>query len=438
MTTTLPDTARVAAVTVPAAALSAAVKLCKLGTNTGRGALPNLSAVRLTGTGAGIKLDTFDYETHVSVSVPVDGYGTGDTFDTVTVSWPQLSDAVKAVGTRGTVAVTVNGDGAVTVGPIKLGTVPFPADELPAPPELPAGHTYAATDIREAVSRVLTAAGTDNTLPTLTGVYLTINAGTVSAAATDRYRLHYWAARTETGVPGGALVPARVVKGVCAAAAGAAVTLSLPTGGAGDTVRQGGAYWAVLTVAPSRKLPHGARVVARTLDGEFPRWEALLPSVVAGSFTVDGAELAAALSQVSAMLDRNRPVVVDVDPAGWVTVSTNTADTDTGTPAVTVTVRATVDGEPPARMAFAPAYLSGAVAAVTAGGKPAAGELVTVNMTTNNRPVVVMPATCGRCSGMWGRDVTCAGCTDDNGNPRNGADTAGTVRALVMPVRLAG
>ena len=122
-----------------------------------------------------------------------------------------------------------------------------------------------------AVAQVAVAAGRDDTLPVLTGIRLEIDGSTLTLAATDRYRLAVRELPWEPGQSAGeavALVPARTLADTAKALAGGSAGLAgaRPPAGSGEGLigfEGDGA---------------GARTTSRLLDGEFPKYRALLPS----------------------------------------------------------------------------------------------------------------------------------------------------------------
>ena len=148
---------------------------------------------------------------------------------------------------------TINGVDVSTVTVLSVGVTPF----------------------REVCS-VVVAAGTDQTVPVLTGVRLEWDAaGAITTVCTDRFRLAVATTPGEPTVcePGACLVPAKqlteYVKG-------------LPKG------RDAGRY--VVTIAPAEGAvtlscitPDGEHTrTIRTLDEQFPSWKTLVPTTFEG------------------------------------------------------------------------------------------------------------------------------------------------------------
>jgi DNA polymerase-3 subunit beta len=380
MTINAIETVTVHAATVDATNVRDALRLLKLGAPT-RAALPIFTAVRVTATPytGTVTLESYDFETGVIVNMPATVAGDG--FRTSLVDFRAFTAALK--GRKGAVTLERTAAGGVKVGPVTLAPVTAgqaTADEtvadLPTLPSLhPAAGDWRTGDMTDALGVVLPAAGDDMTLPTLTGVRVETTGGTVSAAATDRYRLHW-----SDGIPctfngaaadSGALIPARTLASILVAARDHAVTITGRAGEAnGGNVR--------VDVAPGKRYPMGATVYARCTDGTFPKYRALIPSEHAAELTCDAVELIDAITQCATVLDRNTPVRLERDHAtGWLTVIGRG-----GAGEARITVRATITGELEP-CAFNPAYLSDAIGAVA--GK---GATVSMRQTAQARPHV--------------------------------------------------
>jgi len=89
--------------------------------------------------------------------------------------------------------VTFNLEGTrvlVTAGSAKFTLPTLPLVEYPTLPEIPTASGSLTSDLfATAVNQVAIAAGKDDSLPTLTGVFVEINKNQITLAATDRYRL---------------------------------------------------------------------------------------------------------------------------------------------------------------------------------------------------------------------------------------------------------
>jgi DNA polymerase-3 subunit beta len=341
-----------------------ALRLIKLGCGGRNPALPALGSVRVTGNGDCITLQSYDFETAVTVALPC---APGPTFETAYAPLSALTAALK--GRKGAVTIGRTESDAVTVGPVTLPTADRggtrAADDAPALPVIPPEQWNGAARLPD-LSGVILAAGRDDTLPTLTGISLELRSGVadrispvIVAAATDRYRLH-WTTDNAGPLTRSALVPWRVLDTVGRAARGHSLTVALPH----DTA---GVRHAVIRVAPGKRYQNGATIISRTLDGTFPQWRALVPSEHLSTVDCDRDELLTAIQSAAVVLERHRPVVLEPGPDGFLTVAADNGEGSEGS--ASVAVRATVTGDP-VRVAFTPAYLADAVTAAASKGAP--------------------------------------------------------------------
>lgn len=129
-----------------------------------------------------------------------------------------------------------------------------------------------ASVLRDLLAGALVAVGRDDTLPTLTGVRLEWQDGTLAAVSTDRYRLavgEYAAEGDEVVISGtgSMLIPGDMAK---------ALVKALPK------APRHGREWerATLTVADNvlTVTYPGGTMTSVQLAGEFPKWRSLMPT----------------------------------------------------------------------------------------------------------------------------------------------------------------
>ena len=170
------------------------------------------------------------------------------------------------------------------------------ADDFPALAEptadAPQGIVKADAFAR-LVSQVARAASSDEGRPVLTGVQLEADGGTLTAAATDSYRLAVRSLTWDQAVEGTALVPARSLQEAAKAAS-----------------EVGGAVTVVLEAGQASFLFGDRRLTTKLIEGTFPNYRALLPEAHETSVIVERAALVEALQRVSivAMGQANTPV----------------------------------------------------------------------------------------------------------------------------------
>jgi DNA polymerase-3 subunit beta len=353
-----------------------------------RPTVPVLAGLLLETGPEGLVLSSFDYEVSGRVDIDADVQDQGRAL----VSGRLLADITRSLPPA---PVQVTTDGAkvvLTCGSARFTLLTLPVDDYPALPEMPSGSgTVPGGTFAAAVAQVAVAAGRDDTLPTLTGVRVEIEGDTLTLAATDRYRLAVreltWTPE-QSGLSSTALVPARTLADTAKALAGAgAVTVALSGSATNETLMgfEGG----------------GRRTTTRLIDGEFPKYRALLPEKSDTLATVETAPFVEAVKRVALVAERNTPVRLSFSD-GEVVLDASSGDEAAASEAV----EASVEGED-ISIAFNPQYLLDGLGAVES-------PWVQIAFTTSTKPAVIT----GK------KDATSA------------ADEA--YRYLLMPVRISG
>jgi DNA polymerase-3 subunit beta len=142
-----------------------------------RPAVPILACAKFEGG----TISLFDFETSVTATV-----GTGDLH--AAVRFQDILDVLKTLPRSGEVLMTVD-NGNVKVGAFTLKAECL--DDFPALPVMPERKVaYLNTVSLDRIARVAVACSTDNPVPALRGISLTVTDENLTVAATDRYRLH--------------------------------------------------------------------------------------------------------------------------------------------------------------------------------------------------------------------------------------------------------
>ena len=350
-----------------------------------RPSMPMLAGLLIEAGPEGLTLSSFDYEVsgRVAVAADVDEPGT------VLVSGRLLADIARALPAA---PVTVTSEGSrveVRCGRSSFTLPTLPVEDYPSLPDMPGSTgTVGGSTLAAAVAQVAVAAGRDDTLPTLTGIRVEIADTQITLAATDRYRLAVrefaWSPEL-SGLDTNALVPARTLADTAKSLAHCdLVHLALAASGAGDGLIgfEG----------------DGRRTTSRLLDGEFPKYRALLPSESASTATVETAALVDAVKRVALVAERNTPVRL-MFSGGEVELRAGAGDEAQATEAV----ECVIDGDA-IEIAFNPQYLLDGLGALD-------DSSTTLSFTTSTRPAVL-----------------------------TGGSVEGTpdYRYLLMPVRLSG
>jgi DNA polymerase-3 subunit beta len=198
--------------------------------------------------------------------------------------------------------VTFNLEGSrvlVTAGSAKFTLPTLPLVEYPTLPELPSASGSLKSDLfATAVNQVAIAAGKDDSLPTLTGVFVEINKNQITLAATDRYRLAVreltWSAQ-DANIETTSLLRARTLADAAKSLIGTTqVTIALAP------------------VNTNEKLvgfiSEGKTMTSRVLDGSFPPFRHLLPSESTADAIIEVAPLLDSVRRVALVTDKTVPL----------------------------------------------------------------------------------------------------------------------------------
>jgi DNA polymerase-3 subunit beta len=266
-----------------------------------RPTLPILAGLLLEVAGDRLTLSGFDYE--VSARVTVDARG--DEPGAVLVSGRLLAEITRSVPAQPVDVVTDGARVVLSCGSIRFALPTLPVEDYPALPHMPTAAGSVGSDaFAAAVAAVVVAAGREDTLPVLTGVRVEIEGNLVTFVATDRYRLAVRELRWAPARPGlsaVALVPARTLADTAKAfTAEPQVTIALAAGKAGEGMIGFEAG--------------GRRTTTRLLDGEFPKYQSLIPDSFSATAEVSTGAFAEALRRVSLVAARNTPVRLTFTP----------------------------------------------------------------------------------------------------------------------------
>src|SRR5215472_9978940 len=338
-----------------------------------RPVVPLLSCMLIEVGDSGLTLSCFDYEVSARCTVEAEIIEPG----TALVPGRLLAEITRSLPGR---PVEFSDEADVlnlVCGSAEFGLVCLPMEEYPALPDSP--PPVGAVDggvLAAAVGQVASSASRDDTLPMLTAVCLDIDGGSLTLAATDRYRL---AARVVPFTPADpdvralALVPARIMtEAARMMSQGVPVTLAFST--ERDWARAGLRSGRSGGGAAVDDQPHPAeglisfeaghrRLTARLIGGEFIKYH----SRFAGDFSCH-ADL-----QPGPMIEAVRRAALVTERAGPVRLSFGDGEVvieahAEGRARAAETVGADFVGDQP-MIAFNPSYLlDGLVAAASVGG----------------------------------------------------------------------
>lgn len=329
-----------------------------------RATLPALSGVRMEVGGDRLTLSSTDLEIASELSIPVQAERDG----VCLVPGRLLGDVVRSLPNA---AVSAEADAErlhLACGRAQFDLRLMPVEDFPALPrpaeDAPVAMMKAA-DFAGTVGQVARAASADDARPVLTGVSLEASGGTLTAAATDSYRLAVrtvpWDQQTDTQV----LVPRRALEEArrSADALGGEVNLVLEP--AQVTFRFGDRW-----------------LSTRLIEGTFPPFRQLIPAGHERTLTVDRAGLAEVVKRVAVVGDANTTVTPVTLHLSSDTVRVTAGSGEVGQ--AEETLPGTLDGED-LQIAFNPRYL-------TDGLDAAGSEQVVLEFRDELKPAVLRPA----------------------------------------------
>ena len=198
--------------------------------------------------------------------------------------------------------VTIQLDGTrvlVNAGSARFTLPVLPIQEYPNLPEMPeALGTIDADLFNQAVAQVSTAAGKDDSLPSLTGVHVEVNGENITMAATDRYRLAvreltFNPARPNTEAV--ALIRARTLHDAAKTLATAKnVNIALAPASSNDRL--------------AGFQTESKSTTTRLLDGTFPPYRHLLPQESLTTTVIEVAPFLEAVRRVALVTDKTIPL----------------------------------------------------------------------------------------------------------------------------------
>ena len=255
----------------------------------------------------------------------------------------------------------------VSAGSAKFTLPTLPLSEYPTLPELPATSGSLNSDLfATAVNQVAVAAGKDDSLPTLTGVFVEINKNQITLAATDRYRLAVreltWSAQ-DANIETTSLLRARTL-------ADAAKSLISST-------------QVTIALAPATTneklvgfISEGKTMTSRVLDGSFPPFRHLLPSESTADAIIEVAPFLDSVRRVALVTDKTVPLRLNF--------SNNTLQLEAGTgdeAQASEKLDINYKGED-INIAFNPTYLTDGLTAINT-------AFVHISFTGANKPAVL-------------------------------------------------
>ncbi|AZA10343.1 DNA polymerase III subunit beta [Corynebacterium gerontici] len=255
---------------------------------------PMLRAMLINATDDGLELAGYDYEVSTKVHAQADIEHSG----TVAVAGRLLAEIVASLPNK-TIEMKSEGNTLeVTCGTSRFELPLISLDEYPPMPKLPEVTGEFSPELFErAISQVSSAAGSDDTLPMLTGIHMEIDGENVTLTATDRFRLAQrrlrWLPQVENA-KAKLLIPAKNLSDhahTLTVSGDEQVEIAV---GTGEQIGAEGLFG----------LHYGNRqTTMRMLDADFPNVAPLLPKAHTGLARVNINQLVAAIKRVT-LVDR--------------------------------------------------------------------------------------------------------------------------------------
>jgi DNA polymerase-3 subunit beta len=354
-----------------------------------RPTVPVLAGIRMH-AGSELTLSSFDYDVSAQATVPVTTQEEGSAL----VSGRLLAEISRSLPSRPVQITADAGRAVLTCGSATFNLLTMPEDEYPALPEMPPAAGSVGSDaFATAVGQSAIAAGRDDTLPALTGVRIEIEGDMLTLISTDRYRLAVRELRwnpQRADQSAAVLVPARALSETARAlTAGAEVLIALALPGEDGQAGDG-----MIGFEGA-----GRRTTTRLLGGEFPRYQALLPTNLQSVAELSTSVLAEAVKRVALVAERNTAVRLAFS-SGQLVLEAGTGDEAQAQEVL----EATFDGED-LSIAFNPQYLLDGLTAIDS-------DIVRISFTEPGKPALI------------------------TGKP--GPDVQPDYRYLLMPIRLGG
>jgi DNA polymerase-3 subunit beta len=354
-----------------------------------RPTVPVLAGIRMH-AGSELTLSSFDYDVSAQATVPVTTQEEGSAL----VSGRLLAEISRSLPSRPVQITADAGRAVLTCGSATFNLLTMPEDEYPALPEMPPAAGSVGSDaFATAVGQSAIAAGRDDTLPALTGVRIEIEGDMLTLISTDRYRLAVRELRwnpQRADQSAAVLVPARALSETARAlTAGAEVLIALALPGEDGQAGDG-----MIGFEGA-----GRRTTTRLLGGEFPRYQALLPTNLQSVAELSTSVLAEAVKRVALVAERNTAVRLAFS-SGQLVLEAGTGDEAQAQEVL----EATFDGDD-LSIAFNPQYLLDGLTAIDS-------DIVRISFTEPGKPALI------------------------TGKP--GPDVQPDYRYLLMPIRLGG
>lgn len=276
---------------------------------------PILRALVITAYDSELEIFGYDYEISTKVRIPAEVTITGQ----IAVAGKLLADIVNNLPNK-TIQVGVEKSKVVVAcGTSRFELPLIPMDEYPQIPQMPGvSGTIDPLVFSEAVSQVALAAGKDETLPMLTGVFVQIEGSRLLMAATDRFRLAVRSLEwdpTHPDVKGEVLIPAKTLQDHARTIDSShSEPLTLALGDGQEIYREG-----LLGLRADTR-----ETTTRMLVSDFPKFQPLLPQKHRAMASIAIEPLKEAIRRVSLVAAQNSQIRMEFSSGQVILSASNT------------------------------------------------------------------------------------------------------------------
>ena len=322
---------------------------------SGRAAIPVLAGLLLRAEGNGLTITGYDMDMAIEVRTPASVEEPGE----LVVPAKQFVGIVKSLPHSEIVMTLVENSLKIQSDRTDFSLQTMNAAEFPALPE--AGGQFAIIPheaFRECARKVAYAASVADNRAVYRAVNTMVADGELTMVATDNFRL------TVRRAPAPDCEPLSVL---------------LPVGFVSEIERLGGAVHLHLSANHVQVQSGGTRIIARLIEGEWPNWQAVLPTTCATWVTAERDALIGALQRASLMCkDDLTAVTLKLDGGDLIITA---AQAEVGEAREELTVQYGGDGV--LDVAVRPKYLRDALAVM-------GGDEVRIEYTSFKHPVKVL------------------------------------------------
>lgn len=341
-------------------ALSDAIAVAARGVSN-RSTLPILTGILMRAEDGTVVLQATDLEIAVRHALPAEV----ETQGTVVVPARLFSDMTRSLPEGAVKMDTASGSLAIDCGKAEFSLRILPSEDFPKFPEVtPEQRCEVPADTFGAITKqVLKAVSKDETRPVITGVLMVVEGEDIKMVATDSYRLAIREAKLQKGGdPITAIVPAKALEE-------ASRVVEADAGPVEIGLSQNQAVFTQGTTT----------FVSRLIEGQFPKYQQLIPAHSETKVVVDREGFLAAVRRVSLFAQHNAALRVTIGESE-VTLSAATQDVGEASEAFA----AEINGEP-VEIAFNHTYLIDGLTSVS-------DEEVVMEITSPLKPGLIRAA----------------------------------------------